>query len=97
MDLGANIIILVPIFMPLVRYLDFDMTHFGLITIVALSIGLITPPVAVCTIVAAKIGGVSIQAVFRASLPMLGAILVALALIMFVPATVLWLPNLLMH
>jgi len=97
MDLGANIIILVPIFMPLVRYLNFDMTHFGLITIVALSIGLITPPVAVCTILAAKIGGVSIQAVFRASLPMLGAILVALALIMFVPATVLWLPDLLMH
>ena len=97
MDLGANIIILVPIFMPLVRYLNFDMTHFGLITIVALSIGLITPPVAVCTILAAKIGGVSIEAVFRASLPMLGAILMALALIMFVPASVLWLPNLLMR
>ena len=81
----------------LVRYIGIDMTHFGLITIVALSIGLITPPVAVCTILAAKIGGVSIQAVFRASLPMLGAILVALALIMFVPATVVWLPDLVMR
>jgi C4-dicarboxylate transporter DctM subunit len=97
MDLGANIIILVPIFMPLVRYIGIDMTHFGLITIVALAVGLITPPVAVCTIVAAQIGGVSIERVFRASFPLLGAILVALALIMFVPATVLFVPRLLMR
>jgi len=97
MDLGANIIILVPIFMPLVRYLGMDMTHFGLITIVSLAVGLITPPVAVCTIVAAQIGGVSIQEVFRASFPLLGAILVALALIMFIPDTVLFIPRLLMH
>ena len=97
MDLGANIIILVPIFIPLVRYIGIDMTHFGLITIVALAIGLITPPVAVCTIVAAQIGGVSIERVFRASFPLLGAILVVLALIMFVPATVLFLPRLLMR
>jgi TRAP-type C4-dicarboxylate transport system permease large subunit len=89
--------ILVPIFLPLVRFLDIDLTHFGLITIVALSIGLITPPVAVCTILAAKIGGVTIEAVFRASLPMLGAILVALALIMFVPDTVLLVPRLFMR
>jgi tripartite ATP-independent transporter DctM subunit len=97
MDLGANIIILVPIFIPLVRYIGIDMTHFGLITIVALAVGLITPPVAVCTIVAAQIGGVSIERVFRASFPLLGAILVVLALIMFVPATVLFLPRLLMR
>ena len=97
MDLGANIIILVPIFIPLVRYIGIDMTHFGLITIVALAVGLITPPVAVCTIVASQIGGVSIERVFRASFPLLGAILVALALIMFVPATVLFLPGLLMR
>jgi C4-dicarboxylate transporter DctM subunit len=97
MDLGANIIILVPIFMPLVRHLGIDLTHFGLITIVALSVGLITPPVAVCTILAAKIGGVTIEAVFRASVPLLGAVLVALALIMFVPDTVLLVPRLLMR
>jgi tripartite ATP-independent transporter DctM subunit len=97
MDLGANIIILVPIFMPLVRYIGIDMTHFGLITIVALSIGLITPPVAVCTIVASQIGGVPIQEVFRASVPLLGAIFVALLLIMFVPDTVLLVPRLLMR
>jgi len=80
-----------------VRYIGIDMTHFGLITIVALAVGLITPPVAVCTIVAAQIGGVSIERVFRASFPLLGAILVALALIMFVPATVLFVPRLLMR
>ena len=81
MDLGANIIILVPMFLPVVRFIGLDLTHFGLITIVALAIGLITPPVAVCTIVAAQIGGVPIMQVFRASLPLLGAILVVLVLI----------------
>jgi len=97
MDLGANIIILVPIFIPVVRYIGLDMTHFGLITIVALAIGLITPPVAVCTIVASQIGGVPIMQVFRASFPLLGAILVALVLIMFVPDTVLLVPRLFMR
>jgi C4-dicarboxylate transporter DctM subunit len=97
MDLGANIVILVPIFLPLVRHLGIDLTHFGLITIVALSVGLITPPVAVCTILAAKIGGCTIEEVFRASFPLLGAVLVALALIMFVPDTVLLVPRLLMR
>jgi TRAP-type C4-dicarboxylate transport system permease large subunit len=74
-----------------------DLTHFGLITIVALAIGLITPPVAVCTIVAAQIGGVPIMQVFRASFPLLGAILVVLVLIMFVPDTVLLVPRLFMR
>jgi C4-dicarboxylate transporter DctM subunit len=97
MDLGANIIILVPIFIPVVRYIGLDMTHFGLITIVSLAIGLITPPVAVCTIVASQIGGVPIMQVFRASFPLLGAILVALLLIMFVPDTVLLVPRLFMR
>lgn len=97
MDLGANIIILVPMFLPVVRFIGLDLTHFGLITIVALAIGLITPPVAVCTIVAAQIGGVPIMQVFRASFPLLGAILVVLALIMFVPDTVLLVPRLFMR
>jgi C4-dicarboxylate transporter DctM subunit len=97
MDLGANIIILVPMFLPVVRFIGLDLTHFGLITIVALAIGLITPPVAVCTIVAAQIGGVPIMQVFRASLPLLGAILVVLVLIMFVPDTVLLVPRLFMR
>ena len=72
MDLGANIIILVPIFIPLVRFIGIDMTHFGLITIVALAIGLITPPVAVCTIVAAQIGGVPIDQRLPRQLPSAG-------------------------
>jgi C4-dicarboxylate transporter DctM subunit len=97
MDMLANIIILVPIFIPLVRYIGIDMIHFGLITIVALAVGLITPPVAVCTIAASQIGGVPISRVFHASLPLLGAILVVLALIMFVPDTVLLMPRLLMR
>jgi C4-dicarboxylate transporter DctM subunit len=97
MDLGANIIILVPIFIPVVRYIGLDMTHFGLITIVSLAVGLITPPVAVCTIVASQIGGVPIMQVFRASFPLLGAILVALVLIIFVPDTVLLVPRLFMR
>jgi C4-dicarboxylate transporter DctM subunit len=74
-----------------------DLTHFGLITIVAFTIRLITPPVAVCTIVAAQIGGVPIMQVFRASFPLLGAILVVLVVIMFVQDTVLLMPRLFMR
>ena len=97
MDLGANIIILVPMFMPLVQALGIDKVHFGLITVTSLAIGLITPPVAVCTIVASQIAGVSILQVTKAAIPYLLAILVALMLIVFVPGFTLWIPNALMN
>jgi len=97
MDLGANIIILVPMFMPLVNGLGIDKVHFGLITVSSLAIGLITPPVAVCTIVASQIAGVTIMQVTKSAIPYLAAILVVLMMIVFVPGFTLWIPNLLMH
>ena len=74
-----------------------DKVHFGLITVSALAIGLITPPVAVCTIVASQIAGVTIMQVTKSAIPYLTAILVVLMMIVFIPGFTLWIPNLLMH
>ncbi len=56
LDLGANIIILVPVLYPMVLEFGIDPIHSGIITIVALAIGLVTPPVGICLFVASSIG-----------------------------------------
>lgn len=87
--------IFVPIFAPLTLALGVDPVHFGLIFIVNLAIGQITPPIGVNLYVACLVGRVSLPDISRAVVPVLGAEVVALLLITYVPAITLWLPDLL--
>lgn len=93
LDLGANIIILVPVLYPVVLQFGIDPVHFGIITIVALAIGLVTPPVGICLFVASSIAGIGISAASRAVIPFFFALLAVLALIILVPEVALWLPR----
>lgn len=93
LDLGANIIILVPVLYPVVLEFGIDTVHFGIITVVALAIGLVTPPVGICLFVASSIAGIGITAASRAVVPFFFALLAVLALIIFVPDVALWLPG----
>ena len=70
LDLGANIIILVPVLYPMVLEFNIFRFYFGIITIVALAIGLVTPPVGICLFVASSIAGISIAAASRAVVPL---------------------------
>ena len=94
LDLGANIIILVPVLYPTVKLLQIDPVHFGIVTVMSLAMGLITPPVGVCLFVACGISKMSILKASRAILPYLIAILTIIILIILVPDVALWLPNL---
>jgi TRAP-type C4-dicarboxylate transport system permease large subunit len=69
--------------------------HFGLIMVLNLMIGLLTPPVGMVLFVLARVANISFDQCVRACAPWLAPLLVTLALITYVPDIVLWLPTLL--
>ena len=89
------LLVIVPIFIPTARALGIDMVHFGVVVVVNLMIGLITPPYGLLLFVVSNIARASLLSIIRDLLPFLVAMLAALALITFVPDLVLWLPRLL--
>jgi len=89
------LLVIVPIFIPTARALGIDMVHFGVVVVVNLMIGLITPPYGLLLFIVANIARTGLLEIVRDVLPFLVALLTALALITFVPDVVLWLPRLL--
>ncbi|MFL5210803.1 MAG: TRAP transporter large permease, partial [Microvirga sp.] len=94
MDMAPLILILTPILLPLVVKLGVDPVHFGMIMMVNLGIGLLTPPVGAVLFVGAAVAKLKIEAVVKALYPFFGAMLLVLALVTYVPAISLWLPHL---
>ncbi len=95
METIAAITILVPVFMPIIAKLGIDPIHFGLIMVLNLMIGLITPPVGIVIFVLSKIAEMSFEKTVVAILPWLLPLLVTLGLITYVPDLVMWLPGIL--
>ncbi|MCZ8103271.1 MAG: TRAP transporter large permease [Burkholderiales bacterium] len=93
----AIILIAVPIFMPVLTQFGIDPVHFGIVMVLNLMIGLMTPPVGLLLFVMARISGLDFYATFRACLPFLVPIVAVLILITFVPAIPLALPNFFMR
>jgi tripartite ATP-independent transporter DctM subunit len=93
LDPLAAMIIFVPVLLPLARQLGLDLTHFGLVVVLNLTIGLLTPPVGYLLYVSSTLAGVPIEPVVRESRPFLVALLVVLALCTYWPAMVLWVPR----
>jgi tripartite ATP-independent transporter DctM subunit len=94
MDLAPMLLICTPIFMPVIAKFGIDPVHFGMIMILNLGIGLITPPVGSTLFVGCAIGKVTMEQVSRELWPFYGAMCAALLLVTFVPAISLWLPGL---
>jgi len=93
LDTIAAITILVPILMPIVLKFEIDPVQFGLILTLNLMIGLLTPPIGVVMFVLSRIAKLSLQRTIRAILPWLVPLLIALAIISYVPEVSLWLPT----
>jgi tripartite ATP-independent transporter DctM subunit len=94
MDLAPMLLICTPIFMPVILKLGIDPVHFGMIMILNLGIGLITPPVGPTLFVGCAIGKVTMEQVTKELWPFYGAMCLALLLVTYVPAISLWLPGL---
>lgn len=95
LDVVPCILLIAPILLPVFAALGMSEITFGMILVVGLAIGLVTPPVGMCLNVGSKISGMSIMSVFRASSPFLLCNICVLLLVTFVPAVSTWLPSLL--
>lgn len=95
MDMAPIILILTPVLLPVTNALGIDPVHFGMIMMVNLGIGLITPPVGSVLFVASAVSKQKIESVVRAMLPFYGMLLVVLGMVTYIPAISLWLPHLL--
>src|SRR5215203_1983334 len=92
---GSTIILVIlPIFIPTAKALGIDLVHFGVVAVVNIMIGLITPPYGLLLFIISAISGAPLRVIIRDTMPFVWAMLVALAIITFVPDTVLWLPRL---
>jgi tripartite ATP-independent transporter DctM subunit len=94
MDMTPAVLIFTPIFLPVVTNLGMDPTHFGIVMVLNLCIGLCTPPVGSVLFVGVGVAGTTIQKVIRPLLPLFLAMLVSLMIVTYVPELSLWLPRL---
>ncbi|MDD3342186.1 MAG: TRAP transporter large permease subunit [Sulfurospirillaceae bacterium] len=94
MEPSSIVMITVPLLLPLVMALGIDPIHFGVIMVVNMEIGMITPPVGLNLFVAAGMTGLSLKEVVVASLPWVAVLFVGLLLITYIPIISLWLPQL---
>ncbi|NLC15838.1 MAG: TRAP transporter large permease subunit, partial [Firmicutes bacterium] len=97
LDLGANIIIFVPVLYPITQMAGIDPLHFGVVTVVALAIGLITPPVGACLFIACEISGSTLVEASKAMLPFIVALILVLLLIIVFPGMITLIPNLIIN
>jgi C4-dicarboxylate transporter DctM subunit len=94
-ELNAAIVILAPLMMPIMLKMGIDPIHFGAIMVTNLCLGLVTPPLGVNLYVACGISNLKIEDVSKALIPFLGAAIIALLLITYIPVISLYLPSLL--
>ncbi|WP_026894016.1 TRAP transporter large permease [Clostridiisalibacter paucivorans] len=88
METASALIILTPVFLPLINQLDISLVHFGLVMVVGLAIGMITPPVAINLYVASSITNLSLEEITKAIIPYLIGLVVVLLLLLYIPMLV---------
>src|SRR3954454_1872554 len=92
---GSTILlVIVPIFIPTAKALGIDLVHFGVVVVVNIMIGLLTPPYGLLLFVLANMTRQPLGAIVREAVPFIVAALLVLAFITLFPDTILWLPRL---
>jgi len=92
-DATTMLLIVVPLFLPTCRALGIDLVHFGVVIVVNIMIGLITPPYGVLLFVINALTGIPLKDIIREIWPFLAVLIVALIVLTLVPDIVLWLPR----
>jgi len=96
MEGTAIMVMSIPILLPLLQAAHIDLVHFGVVMVLNLMIGTVTPPVGMIMYVVCALGKVSIIEFAREAWPFILALTLVLFLITYIPSLVVWLPNLLM-
>lgn len=94
MDAISIFYVFLPILLPVIKHFGWDPMWFGVMMAVNLSIGTVTPPVALNLYVAANLADISMERISKAALPFVAALIVALLIITYLPGLSLWLPDL---
>jgi tripartite ATP-independent transporter DctM subunit len=94
METTAILLIMVPVLYPLTEKIGVHPVHFGLIVVINLLIGAVTPPFGMCLYIVREITGVPFAKVVKATVPFLIPLLLTLFLVTYVPQMVLFLPDL---
>jgi len=94
LDSASAIIVLSPLLQPIAAQVGVDSTHFGVITLINFSVGMITPPVGLNLFVAMAISKMTLPEVFKACIPLIGLMLLSLVIITYVPWFSTYLPGL---
>jgi len=94
LDLTPAVLIFTPIFLPITRSIGMSDVQFGIMLIMNLGIGSVTPPVGSCLFVGCGVGKVKIEGVTKYIVPLFAAMVVALFLVTFIPAIALVVPYL---
>jgi tripartite ATP-independent transporter DctM subunit len=97
MDMAPLILILTPILLPVATTVGMDPVHFGVLLILCLAVGLITPPVGTVLFVGSAIGKISIEKTSKGLLPFYGVMIVAILLVAYIPSLSLFLPDILIN
>jgi C4-dicarboxylate transporter DctM subunit len=93
-ETSAAIIVLAPILVPVARHFGVDPVHFGVVMVVNLALGMITPPFGVNLFAACTVARISLDRIVRHLLPFVLVVLACLAVITYVPSISLWLRDL---
>ena len=94
METIAAITILVPVLLPIANQVGIDPVHLGIIVILNLMLGLLTPPVGMVLYVLSQVSGVRFERCVTATMPFLVPLVIVLMLVVFIPDLALWLPTL---
>ena len=93
LDAATLILVIVPLFLPTCRILGIDLVHFGVVSIINIMIGLITPPYGILLFVINGVTGIPLGEIVRNVLPFLAILILALVVLIVFPDLVLWLPQ----
>ncbi len=94
MDTITILLVMVPMVLPTVKEARIDLVHFGVFLTLNLMIGLLTPPVGMCSYIVADLAKISFERVIKATIPFMVILIVVLMIITYIPSTVTWLPSL---
>ena len=96
-DSNVNFLLLTPIFLPMVKNAGIDPVHFGVLMATVVTLGVMTPPIGSALYTVCGIIDCPPEEYTKYSLPFMGAILIELAILVFIPDIVLWIPNMIFN
>ncbi len=94
METSASLIILTPVFLPVVEQFGIDPVHFGVVMVTALAIGMLTPPLGICLFISCNIAQIQLSEIIKYIAPFLAVMIGILLLITYVPGLVMFIPRL---